>query len=95
MGEATQHSFICGAGLCAVATAFESGVISIDGGRCNDKGGYYVGELGVIHSNVSSSMVKWEKKFEELRTNILDYDLPTIVARERVNKDKSFKLFIA
>lgn len=94
MGEATQHSFTCGGGLCAVATAFESGVISIDGGRCNDKGGYYVGELGVIHSNVSSSLVKWEKKFEELRINFLDYDLPTIVARERVNKEKSFKLFV-
>ncbi len=77
-----------------IATAFETGVISIDGARSNDRGGYHVGDMGEVHSNVNSQLVLWEKKFDELRSNLLDHDVPTIVARARVTKDKSFRLFV-
>ena len=58
IGEGTMHTLQCGAGMGAIATAFETGVILIDGGRCNDKGGFHVGEMGEVHAGVSSHLVK-------------------------------------
>ena len=67
----------------------------IDRGRSYSYSGYYISKMGEKKNVISNvQLLKNKKKFAELRTKMLNYDIPSDVTRSRCNGDEFFRLFV-